>query len=119
MDIVCAVFLGEEEEAAEEEDDDDEEELQRPAPDGLSSSPGKTGPCGADTDGLSPGDDADSKGEAEMWDPGLLTRGLDLPEQSLITAVSGGGGGDCKADFRSALKAWRRCIGEGCPLGKS
>ncbi|KAM9346173.1 protein Wiz [Symphorus nematophorus] len=49
---------GEEEEAAEEED---EEELQLPALDGLSSSPGKTGLCSVDTDSPSPGEDADSK----------------------------------------------------------
>ncbi len=60
MDI-CNV-LDEEEEAAEEED---EEELRLPALDGLSSSPGKTGLCSVDTDGLSPGEDADSKGEGE------------------------------------------------------
>ncbi len=73
MDFVCHV-LGEEEEAAEEED---EEELQLPALDGLSSSPGKTGLCGADTDSLSAGEDADSKGEREKYrnaDPGVLTR---------------------------------------------
>lgn len=67
MDI-CNV-VDEEEEAAEEED---EEELQLPAAlDGLSSSPGQTGLCGVDTDGLSPGEDADSKGEGEIW--GMLT----------------------------------------------
>ncbi|XP_073350182.1 protein Wiz [Pagrus major] len=44
--------------AAEEED---EEQLQLPAPDGLSSSPGKTGLCSVDTDSLSPGEDVDSK----------------------------------------------------------
>ncbi|XP_074511738.1 protein Wiz isoform X2 [Sebastes fasciatus] len=48
---------GEEEEAAEEED---EEELQLPAPDGLSSTQ-KAGLCSVDSDGLSPGEDADSK----------------------------------------------------------
>lgn len=64
MDIVCNVS-GEEEEAAEEED---EEELQLPPLDGLSSSPGKTGLCGVDTDGISPGEDADSKGEREIWE---------------------------------------------------
>lgn len=64
MDIPCHV-LGEEEEAAEEED---EEELRRlPALDGLRSSPGKTGPCSVDADSLSPGEDADSKGEREIW----------------------------------------------------
>ncbi|XP_029364641.1 protein Wiz isoform X2 [Echeneis naucrates] len=49
---------GDEEEAAEEED---EEELQLPALDGLSSSPGKTGVCSVDTDRLSPGEDVDTK----------------------------------------------------------
>ncbi|XP_018554168.1 protein Wiz isoform X2 [Lates calcarifer] len=49
---------GDEEEAAEEED---EEELQLPALDGLSSSPGKTGLCGVDAGSLSPGEDADTK----------------------------------------------------------
>ncbi|XP_033501062.2 protein Wiz isoform X1 [Epinephelus lanceolatus] len=50
---------GDEEEAAE---DEDEEELQRPALDGVSSSPGKTGLRSVDSDSLSPGDgDADSK----------------------------------------------------------
>ena len=64
MDIVCDV-LGEEEEAAEE---DDEEELQLPALDGLSSSPGKTGLRSVDTDSLSPGEDAGSKGEGGIWE---------------------------------------------------
>lgn len=54
--------LGEEEEAAEEEDED---ELQLPALDALSSSPGKTGLCSVDQDSLSPGEDADTKGERE------------------------------------------------------
>ncbi|GAA6215459.1 protein Wiz-like isoform X2 [Lates japonicus] len=49
---------GDEEEAAEEED---EEELQLPALDGLSSSPGKTGLCSVDAGSLSPGEDADTK----------------------------------------------------------
>uniref|UniRef100_A0A3B4U0J8 WIZ zinc finger b n=1 Tax=Seriola dumerili TaxID=41447 RepID=A0A3B4U0J8_SERDU len=49
---------GDEEEAADEED---EEELQLPALDSLSSSPGKTGLCSADTDSLSPREDADTK----------------------------------------------------------
>ncbi|XP_029292873.1 protein Wiz isoform X2 [Cottoperca gobio] len=49
---------GEEEEAAE---DEDEEELQLPALDDLSSSPGKTGLRSVDSDSLSPGEDADSK----------------------------------------------------------
>uniref|UniRef100_A0A3B5B1Z9 Protein Wiz-like n=1 Tax=Stegastes partitus TaxID=144197 RepID=A0A3B5B1Z9_9TELE len=46
---------GDDEEAAEE---DDEEDLQLSA---LSSSPGKPGLCGANTDSLSPGEDADTK----------------------------------------------------------
>lgn len=64
MDVSCDVS-GEEAAAAAAEEED-EEQLQLPAPDGLSSSPGKTGLCGADTDGLSPGEDADSKGEREI-----------------------------------------------------
>ncbi|XP_042076206.1 protein Wiz isoform X2 [Haplochromis burtoni] len=49
---------GDDEEGAEEED---EEELQQlSALDGLSSSPGKTGPRGVNTDSLSPGEDADT-----------------------------------------------------------
>lgn len=65
MDVVCDV-LGDEEEAAE---DEDEEELQRPALDGVSLSPGKTGLRSVDSDSLSPGDgDADSKGEGEKWE---------------------------------------------------
>ncbi len=70
MNMVCNV-LGEEEEAAEEEDEDG---LQL---DGLSSSPGKTGLCSADADSLSPGEDADSKGEREKCgnaDLRVLTR---------------------------------------------
>lgn len=60
---MCA---GDDEEAADEED---EEELQRLlALDGLSSSPGKTRLCSVDTDSLSPGEDADTKGEGEMWE---------------------------------------------------
>ncbi|XP_042247504.1 protein Wiz isoform X2 [Thunnus maccoyii] len=47
---------GEEEEAAEDED-----ELQLPALDALSPSPGKTGLCSVDQDSLSPGEDADTK----------------------------------------------------------
>lgn len=62
MDVVCYV-LGEEEEAAEEED-----ELQLPALDALSPSPGKTGLCSGDQDSLSPGEDADTKGEREIWE---------------------------------------------------
>ncbi|KAK9535634.1 hypothetical protein VZT92_008004 [Zoarces viviparus] len=51
---------GEEEEAA--EDDEDEEEPQCPALDDLSSSrTQKAGRCSVDSDGLSPGEDADSK----------------------------------------------------------
>ncbi|CAB1433347.1 unnamed protein product [Pleuronectes platessa] len=56
---------GDEEEAADEED---EEELQPSALDGLdaldalSSSPERTGLCGAETDGISPAEDADTKG---------------------------------------------------------
>lgn len=64
MDTVFSV-LGDEEETAEEED---EEELQLPALDGLSTSPGKTGLCSVDTDSLSPGEDADTKGEREIWE---------------------------------------------------
>lgn len=67
MDTVFYV-LGDEEEAAEEDDD---EELRLPALDGLSPSPGKTGLCSADTDSLSPREDADTKGEREIW--GALT----------------------------------------------
>lgn len=59
VDIICNVLGEEDEEAAE-----DEEEL-----DGVSSSPGKTGLIsGADTDSLSPGEDADSRGETEIWE---------------------------------------------------
>lgn len=67
MDVSCDVS-GEEAAAAAAAaaEEEDEEQLQLPAPDGLSSSPGKTGLCGADTDGLSPGEDADSKGEREI-----------------------------------------------------
>lgn len=93
--------LGDEEEAAEEED---EEELQLPALDGLSSSPGKTGLCGVDAGSLSPGEDADTKGEGEKWatlTPTSVDKGLDLLQQSLIIAVSGG---NCKTDLRSALR---------------
>lgn len=64
MDIICNVLGEEEEEAAE-----DEEELQLSALDGVSSSPGKTGlSSSVDTDSLSPGEDADSRGEREMWE---------------------------------------------------
>ncbi|XP_069381024.1 protein Wiz [Paralichthys olivaceus] len=49
---------GDEEEAADEED---EEELQPSALDALSSSPERTGLCGAETDGISPAEDADTK----------------------------------------------------------
>lgn len=55
---------GDEEEAAEEEDED---ELQLPALDALSPSPGKIGLCGVDQDSLSPGEDADTKGEREKY----------------------------------------------------
>lgn len=52
------MFLGDDEEGAEEED---EEELQQlSALDGLSS--------GLNTDSLSPGEDADTAGEAGMWE---------------------------------------------------
>lgn len=57
--MLCCV-LGDEEEAAEEDDD---EELQLRALDDLSSSPGKPGLSRADSDSLSPGEDADAKGE--------------------------------------------------------
>lgn len=83
------MFLGDDEEGAEEED---EEELQQlSALDGLSSSPGKTGPRGVNTDSLSPGEDADTAGEAGMWEcwPQSVYRGLDLLQPSLIIAVSG------------------------------
>ncbi|XP_035036634.2 protein Wiz [Hippoglossus stenolepis] len=49
---------GDEEEAADEED---EEEPQPSALDALSSSPERTGLCGAETDGISPAEDADAK----------------------------------------------------------
>lgn len=62
---ISVMFLDEEEEAAAAEEED-EEELQLPALDGLSSSPGQTGLCSADTDGRSPGEDADSTGEGEI-----------------------------------------------------
>lgn len=66
MDVSCDVS-GEEEAAAAAAEEEDEEQLRlTAAPDGLSSSPGKTGLCSADTDGLSPGEDADSKGEREI-----------------------------------------------------
>lgn len=63
--ILFEMFLGEEGEAAGKED---EEERQRPALDGVSSSPGKTGlRSSVDTERLSPGGDADSRGERDIW----------------------------------------------------
>lgn len=62
--ILFEMFLGEEVEAAGKED----EERQRPALDGVSSSPGKTGlRSSVDTERLSPGGDADSRGERDIW----------------------------------------------------
>lgn len=59
----CGCVLGEEEEEEEAAEEDDDDELRLQALDDLSSSPGKTGLSRADSDGLSPGEDADTKGE--------------------------------------------------------
>lgn len=86
--ILFEMFLGEEVEAAGKEDE--EEQQQRPALDGVSSSPGKTGlRSSVDTERLSPGGDADSRGERDIckcWHQSV-DRGLDLLHQSLIIAV--------------------------------
>lgn len=61
------MFLGEEAEAAAKEDEE-EQQRRRPALDGVSPSPGKTGPrSSVDTERLSPGGDADSGGERAIW----------------------------------------------------
>ncbi|XP_069005469.1 protein Wiz isoform X2 [Embiotoca jacksoni] len=65
---------GDDKEAAEEED---EEELQLPALDGLSSSPGKPALSGVSADSLSPGEDADTKDhnlKCEVCDAQFETR---------------------------------------------
>lgn len=64
MGVFCDVSGEEEEKTAE-----DEEELQLPELDGVSLSPGKTGLSNTvDADSLSPGGDADSRGEREIWE---------------------------------------------------
>lgn len=57
--------LGDDEEAAEEDDD---EEVPLSVLDALSSSPEEAGLHGVNADSLSPGEDADTRGEAGIWE---------------------------------------------------